>query len=455
MPTDLPASSGLLADLYELTMAAGYIETGFEARATFELFVRTLPPQRNYLVAAGLEQALAFLETVRFQGAEIAYLRAHPAFRHIGAAFFDYLATFRFSGEVLAMPEGTVCFPDEPLLRVTAPIAEAQIVETALLAIVSFQTMVASKAARIVEAAAGRPVVEFGTRRAHGIESGVLAARAAYIGGFLGTSNVEAGYRFGIPTYGTQAHSWIMAHETEEEAFARFLDVFPEHSVLLLDTYDVRAAMEKVIAMGRKPRGVRLDSGEVATDSIWLRKRLDETGWRDVEIFASGDLDEGRIASLLAAGARIDTFGVGTAVSTSWDAPSLGMLYKLVELERGGEVQGAAKFSAAKVTFPGRKQVYRSADARGLYAGDVIAVEDEPETGGEALLGPVMRAGRRVAAEVPIAEARRRCVAQLGCLPAALHGLNPAPKPYPVRHSKGLKELLKQVRARVTRASSS
>src|SRR5580700_7991419 len=294
MPTT-PAPSGLLADLYELTMAAGYLETHFEARATFELFVRGLPPRRSFLVAAGLEQALEFVESVRFSPEDIAYLRQHPAFARISANFFDYLDAFRFSGDVWALPEGTVCFPGEPLLRITAPIAEAQIMETALLATISFQTMIASKAARVAEAAGGRPVVEFGARRAHGIESGVLAARAAFIGGCLGTSNTYSGRVFGIPTYGTQAHSWIMAHETEEEAFAQFMNVFPQHSVLLIDTYDVRAAIDKVIAMGRKPRGVRLDSGDLVADSIWARERLDDAGWGDVEIFASGDMDEDRI----------------------------------------------------------------------------------------------------------------------------------------------------------------
>ena len=264
------APSGLLADLYELTMAAGYLETHFEARATFELFVRNLPPKRNFLIAAGLQQALDFLEAVRFSSEDIAYLRRHPAFARISADFFDSLAAFRFSGDVWALPEGTVCFPGEPLLRITAPIAEAQIMESALLATISFQTMIASKAARVVKAAAGRPIVEFGTRRAHGTESGVLAARAAYIGGCQGTSNVRAGQLFDIPTYGTQAHSWIMAHDKEEEAFARFMDIFPHHSVLLLDTYDVRVALEKVIAIGRKPRGVRLDSGNLAADSVWV-----------------------------------------------------------------------------------------------------------------------------------------------------------------------------------------
>ena len=309
---------------------------------------------------------------------EISYLRQHPAFARIGAKFFDYLASFRFSGDVLAMPEGTLCIFSSrgtDLECAFAWIAEAQIVETALLATMSFQTMIASKAARVVESAAGRPVIEFGTRRAHGIESGVLAARAAYIGGCLGTSNVQAGHSFGIPTYGTQAHSWIMAHEDEEDAFARFLNVFPRHSVLLLDTYDARKALEKIIAMGRKPRGVRLDSGDVGADSRWVRQRLDEAGWGDVEIFISGDLDEDRIALLLASGARVDTFGVGTSLSTSADAPSLSMLYKLVEIERDGQVRNAAKLSAAKVTYPGRKQVYRTSDATGHLSGDVIALE--------------------------------------------------------------------------------
>jgi nicotinate phosphoribosyltransferase len=454
MPLNFP-HSGLLVDLYELTMAAGYFETGFEGRATFEVFARTLPARRNFLVAAGLEQALEFLESVRFNSGEIDYLRQHPAFARIGAAFFDYLAAFRFSGDVLAMPEGTLCFPGEPILRVTAPIAEAQIVETALLATMSFQTMIASKAARVVEAAAGRPVIEFGTRRAHGIESGVLAARAAYIGGCPGTSNVQAGYSFGIPTYGTQAHSWIMAHENEEDAFARFLNVFPRHSVLLLDTYDARKALEKIIGMARKPRGVRLDSGDVGADSRWVRQRLDEAGWGDVEIFISGDLDEDRIASLLASGARVDTFGVGTSLSTSADAPSLSMLYKLVEIERDGQVRNAAKLSSAKVTYPGRKQVYRTSDATGRLIGDVIALESEHVDGAEPLLVPVMVAGKRVSAAAPLAEAQKRCRSEVERLPEALRGLAAAQPPYPVRYSASLEDLLDQVRERVARLSPS
>ena len=450
MPT-IPPPSGLLADLYELTMAAGYLETHFEARATFELFVRSLPPRRNFLVAAGLEQALEFLEAVRFSSEDITYLRRHPAFGRIGTNFFDYLAAFRFSGDVWAVPEGTICFPGEPLLRITAPIAEAQIMETALLATISFQTMIASKAARVAKAAAGRPIVEFGTRRAHGLESGVLAARAAYIGGCLGTSNVRAGELFGIPTYGTQAHSWIMAHDREEEAFAQFMDIFPHHSVLLLDTYDVRAALEKVIAIGRKPRGVRLDSGDLAADSMWVRQKLDEAGWGDVEIFMSGDLDEERISSLLDAGARVDTFGVGTSLSTSSDAPSLSVLYKLVEVERGGEVREAAKFSEAKVTYPGRKQVFRKSDSHGEYTDDVIALEEE-HMPGEPLLVPVMRGGKRLGAIAPLAEMQKRCQSQIERLPAAVRGLAVSELAYPVRHSGRLETLLQEVRERIARS---
>jgi len=446
-------ASGLLADLYELTMAAGYFETRFEARATFELFVRSLPPKRNFLVAAGLEQALEFLETVRFSSEDIAYLRRHPAFARISARFYDYLATFRFSGDVWALPEGTVCFPGEPLLRISAPIAEAQIMETALLATISFQTMIASKAARVAKSAAGRPIVEFGSRRAHGTESGVLAARAAYIGGCLGTSNVRAGQLFGIPTYGTQAHSWIMAHDREEDAFAQFMDIFPSHSVLLLDTYDVRAALEKVIALGRKPRGVRLDSGDLIAESIWVRHKLDEAGWGDVEIFMSGELDEERISRLLDAGARVDTFGVGTSLSTSSDAPSLGVLYKLVEIERGGEVREAAKFSAAKVTYPGRKQIYRKLDPRGDYAGDVIALEEE-RMPGEPLLVPVMLEGKRVGSTAPLAELQKRCQSQMEHLPARLRALEVSGEAYPVRHSARLETLLEEVRERVARPAA-
>jgi nicotinate phosphoribosyltransferase len=449
---DNPQFSGLLTDLYELTMAAGYRQAGFEATATFELFVRGLPGRRNFLVAAGLAQALEYLERIHFSGDEIGYLRRHPVFAGIDGGFFEFLRNFRFRGDVWAVPEGTVIFPDEPILRVTAPIAEAQIVETYLLSAIHFQTLIASKAARVVSAARECRVVEFGTRRAHGPEAGVLAARAAYIAGARGTSNVAAGFRFGIPTFGTQAHSWIMAFEDEKEAFAKFLDIFPKNAVLLLDTYDVRAALETILAMGRKPRGVRLDSGDAAAASIWIRQRLDEAGWSDVEIFASGDLDEDRIAAMLASGARINAFGVGTALATSIDAPALSVIYKLVEVETGGTVRNAAKFSAAKVTYPGKKQVFRRSDGRGKFIEDVIALEDEKVAGAEALLEPVMRAGRCVGPPVDLEAAQRRCLAQVAQLPDALRGLAACP-PYAVRHSERLVELLDEVRRRVERAA--
>src|ERR1700678_1126107 len=387
----MPEHSGLLTDLYELTMAAGYLQTGFDARATFELFVRHLPPHRNYLVAAGLEQGLEFLENVRFSSKEIDYLRHHPVFRHIRDEFYDYLSTFRFTGDVWAMPEGSLVFPGEPMLRIVAPIIEGQIMETYLLSTLSYQTMIASKAARVVTAAQGRQIVDFGARRAHGSQASLLAARAASIGGCEGTSNVLAGQQFGMTTYGTQAHSWVMAHEDEGVAFAKFLDVFPDAAVLLLDTYDVRSAIKKIIAMKRKPAGVRLDSGDLAKDSRWVRRELERAGWNDVKIFASGDLDEYRITKLLAKGAPIEVFGVATSLATPGDAPHLNLIYKLVEVERAGQIREAAKLSAAKVTYPGRKQVFRYSNGKGQYQSDKIALEGEPANGGEPMLIEVMR----------------------------------------------------------------
>jgi nicotinate phosphoribosyltransferase len=449
--------SGLLTDLYELTMAAGYVQNRFNARATFELFVRHLPPRRNYLVAAGLEQALDFLENVRYSAEEVSYLRALPFFQHVHSEFFDYLSQFRFTGDVWALPEGTMFFPGEPLLRVTAPIAEAQLVETSLLSILHFQTLIASKAARVTSAATGRPVVEFGSRRAHGVEAGVLAARAAFIGGCQGTSNTYAGHRFGIPVYGTQAHSYIMAHADEAEAFRDFLDVFPEQSTLLVDTYDVRAAIDKIIALGRKPGGVRLDSGDVLADSVWARNRLDSVGWSDVQIFASGDLDENRIEALLHSGARIDAFGVGTALSTSADAPSIGVIYKLVEVELDGHARSTAKFSQAKKTYPGRKQVFRFMAEDGTLSGDVIGLEDETFPAAVPLLVPVMLHGRRLEAAAQdaasIQPAQKRFLGARAHLPSRLLGLGLADPPFRVSYSARLEELCEQIRKSVVKTA--
>jgi nicotinate phosphoribosyltransferase len=444
--------SGLLTDLYELTMAAGYLQTRFDARATFELFVRNLPRQRNYLVAAGLEQALDFLENVHFTPQEIAYLRNHPIFRNIRDEFFQYLAKFRFTGDVWAMPEGSLVFPGEPMLRVTAPIIEGQIMETYLLATLSYQTMIASKAARVVTAAASHQVVEFGARRAHGPTAGLWAARAAAIGGCAGSSNVLAGHQFGMDTYGTQAHSWVMAHETESEAFRHFLDAFPDGAVLLVDTYDVRNAVKNIIAMGRKPGGVRLDSGDLVKDSKWVRRELDRAGWNDVKIFASGDLDEFKIARLLKAGAAIDAFGVGTALATPGDAPHLNLVYKLVEVERAGKVREAAKLSQAKVTYPGRKQVLRYSDSAGEFEYDKIALDGEAANGGEPLLIEVMRAGRRTRPAEPVSDLRSRSLASLARLPKQYRQINRSVE-YPVHYSKQLDAMLEKVRRRIRRSA--
>jgi nicotinate phosphoribosyltransferase len=444
--------SGLLTDLYELTMAAGYLQTGFEARATFELFVRNLPPHRSYLVAAGLEQALDFLEHVNFNDEEIAYLRSHHVFQYIGPEFFEYLRTFRFTGDVWAVPEGTLVFPGEPMLRVSAPIIEAQIMETYLLAALAYQTMIASKTARVVTAAEGRRVVEFGARRAHSAQAGLFAARAAAIGGAVGSSNVMAGQQFGVYTYGTQAHSWVMAHDDEADAFAHFLDAFPERAFLLLDTYNVHDAVKKIIRMGRKPAGVRLDSGDVAKDSRWVRRELDKAGWQDVRIFASGDLDEYEIAKLLSKDAAIDSFGVGSALATPSDAPLLNLVYKLVEVERGGKIHEAAKLTQAKVTYPGRKQVFRYSKGSGEYESDRIALDNEHANGGKPLLVPAMKDGRRIAPPEPIEQLRARCVAELECLPERYRRID-RQADYPVRYSKQLEKLLDKIRKRVRRAA--
>ncbi len=439
--------SALLTDLYELTMAAAYFESGFDARASFELFVRKLPETRSYLVTAGLEQALEYLERLRFTDGEIQYLRRHAAFKHVGQKFFDYLRELRFTGEVWAMPEGTPVFANEPLLRVTAPIIEGQIVETYLLATITFQTMIASKASRVVEASQGRGVVEFGTRRAHGPESGILAGRAAYIGGCVGTSNVESGLRFGIPTSGTMAHSFIMAFKDEGDAFARFERVFPENSILLLDTYDTLVAVDTIIQRGLRPQGVRVDSGDLVALSKEVRHRLDVGGLHDTQIFATGDLDEDSITELLARGAPLDQFGVGTALATSRDAPTLGGVYKLVEVfdEHGPEPR--AKFSEDKATYPGSKQVYRFHDAHGRFTRDVIARGDEVYPQAEPLLECVMRDGGRLAAPPLLADVRARTLRNVSRLPTQVRQLHHA-RNYPVRTSKGINELLDEVRNR-------
>ena len=437
--------SGLLTDLYELTMAAAYFDNKVQATASFELFVRQLPPERGYLLAAGLELALEFLEEVRFETDEIEFLRGQEVFARVSDNFFDYLRKFHFTGEAWAIPEGTPVFAGEPLLRVTAPIIEAQVVETYLLSTLSFQTLIATKAARVVEAAGGRGVVEFGTRRAHGPQAGTLAARAAYVGGCIGTSNVQAGLRFGIPTFGTLAHSFVMAYDDEGESFRQFSKVFPDHAILLVDTYDPLAAIEKIIRLGLRPRGVRLDSGDLVTLSRAVRRKLDQAGLTETRIFASGDLNEYAIADALREGAPVDFFGVGTELATSKDVPALGTVYKLVQLDDGSGLRSRAKFSEDKRTYPGCKQVYRFHDGGGLYSGDIVGLTGEAFPDGEPLLSCVMRGGRRLGAGPKLAQIRERAGETLSRLPSKYRQLRAAP-PYPVRMSAGLEALLEEVR---------
>jgi len=445
--TDL-SNSALFTDLYELTMAAAYFENHYAADASFELFVRSLPKERAFLLAAGLEQALEYLENFRFCDQEIEYLRRQPVFRYVSDAFFQHLAQLRFTGNVWAMPEGTPVFGEEPLLRVTAPIIQAQIVETFLLSTITFQTMIASKAARVVLAAEGRNVVEFGSRRAHGPQAGVLAARAAYIGGCSGTSNVEAGHRFGVPVFGTMAHSFVMAYTKEEDAFREFQQLFSEASVLLVDTYDTLAAIDKIIRSDLRPPGVRLDSGDLLELSKQVRQRLDKAGLHDTRIFASGDLDEFSIANLLARGAKIDGFGVGTALATSKDAPALGGVYKLVDVQSQEGILYRAKFSEEKMTYPGPKQVFRFSGPDGLYAEDVVARANESYADAKPLLAPVMLRGKRIEPADGIQDIQLRAREEVAKLPADCRRLH-APQTYRVSFSQQLRDLSETVRQQV------
>lgn len=440
----------LLTDLYELTMAAAFFEHRVDCRATFELFVRHMPPERGYLVAAGLDSVLGYLENLRFNEEDVRYLRSLPAFNTVSDSFFEFLGQFRFTGDVDALPEGTLVFAGEPILQVTAPIAAAQIVETYLLSVINFETLVASKAARVVRAARGRPVWEFGTRRAQGPQAGVRAARAAYVGGCAGSSNVLAGYLYQVPVAGTAAHSWTQVFPTERESFEALLDTYPDTAILLIDTYDPIAGAKNAATLGRKVPGVRLDSGDLLEKSIHVREILDRNGLTETRIFASGDLNEFKIEELVARGAAIDVFGVGTELATSRDVPALSVVYKLVETEQNGRVDYKTKFSEQKAHWPGRKQVFRfsrpRADGKGTeFHHDLIArvTEDYPE--GEPLIQPVMREGRRMEPWPTIDDDRARTLAGLERLPEPYKALHDGPR-YPVAHSAALDRLFEEVR---------
>jgi nicotinate phosphoribosyltransferase len=434
--------NGLLTDLYELTMAAGYFQAGKAAEvATFELTIRKLPAHRNFVLMAGLPQAIDYLLNLSFTADEIGYLRGLEQFRHAPPEFFDYLSRFRFTGDLFAVPEGTPLFAGEPAMVVRAPIIEAQIPETYLLSAITFPTLVASKAARCVEAGGGRPVVEFGTRRAHTAEAGVIGARAAYLGGCASTSNALAGMRYGIPVSGTSAHSWVMSFACEREAFRHLQRTLGESTVQLIDTYDPLPAARTAAKIGRPLWGVRLDSGDLAAIAPKVRAILDEAGLRDAKIMASGDLDEYKIRDLLAGGAPIDAFGVGTQLATSADAPAMNAAYKLVELNIGGIKRFTAKFSADKISVPGAKQIFRD-EAR-----DVIARSGECGKG-EALLRPVILGGRLVEPLATLEQARARAAQCVAKLPPALRQLE-AVEPWPVIYSRELRELIARIEQNV------
>jgi len=422
-------SSALLTDLYQLTMLQGYHESGMEDVAVFEFFVRKLRPGRGFLMAAGLEQVLEFLEGLHFSSVELAWLTSTGRF---SKNFLATLETLRFTGDVHAMPEGTIFFPNEPILRVTAPIAQAQLVETRLINLLHFQTLIASKAARIVLMGPDKLLVDFGLRRAHGAEAGLLAARASYIAGFGGTATVQAGMQFGIPLFGTMAHSFVQAYDDETLAFERFAHAQPDNVVLLIDTYDTEAAARKVVMLaprlereGIRIKGVRIDSGDLAAHAKQVRQILDAGGLQHVTIFASGDLDEYVLRDMLAAGAPVDGFGVGTRMDTSSDMPSLDCAYKLQEY--AGKAR--RKRSEGKQTWPGRKQVYRNYDADGRMAWDAVTLEGSEKNGkgdaqpGEPLLKPVMRGGQRISTAATLVDIRSHAAANLARLPEPLRQL--------------------------------
>jgi nicotinate phosphoribosyltransferase len=443
----IETTTPLLTDLYQLNMIQAYLDHGKTKTAVFEFFVRKFPAQRSFLVAAGLEQALDFLEGLRFSSAEIDWLAQSGRF---SKRLLDHLASFRFTGDVHAMPEGTVFFPNEPILRVTAPLPEAQLVETRLINILHFQSLIASKAARMVLAAPAKLLIDFGLRRAHGSEAGVMAARASYIAGFSGTATMLAEKLYGIPTFGTMAHSFIEAFDSESEAFEAFAQSRPSKLTFLIDTYDTQAAARKVVALaprlsarGIKIQGVRLDSGDMAALAKDVRRILDDGGLTDVTIFASGGLDEISIAGLLRAGAPIDGFGIGTSLTTSSDAPGLDCAYKLQEYA------GLArrKHSIGKATWPGRKQVWRKYGPDGRMAGDAVSLEGDHREG-EPLIQLAMQGGRRMAPSPTLVEIRTRAARDIERLPEALRRLEPAAA-YPIEIAAPLLKLAADVDRRL------
>jgi nicotinate phosphoribosyltransferase len=438
-----PSHSGLLTDLYQFTMVQAYLEYKMEEPAVFEFFVRRLPPSRNFLLTAGLEQVLEFLAQLHITTEELVWLERT---RRFSSSLLQYLETLRFTGDVEAMPEGTLFFAQEPVLRIVAPLPLAQLVETRIMNLLNFQIMIASKAARSVLAADGRPVIDFGLRRAHGSEAGLLAARASYLAGFAGTATVLAGMRFGIPLYGTMAHSFVQAHEDETAAFEHFAQAQPDNAFLLIDTYDTEAAAQHVVRLaphlkrkGIPVKGVRLDSGDLAAHARSVRRILDEGGLGDAQILASGNLDEHRIQDLVQHVAPIDSFAVGTAMTTSADAPSLDCAYKLQEYAG----RPCRKRSEGKATWPGRKQVYRTYRKEGCLDHDIVTTLNDRQIG-EPLLSSVMKDGQRLAPLPALDDIRGKVTTALSRLPDWMRKLDVS-SPYDVRISQALHDLAESV----------
>jgi nicotinate phosphoribosyltransferase len=438
-----PLTSPLTTDLYELNMVQAYLDRGEGKEAVFEFFVRRLPPRRGFLLAGGLEDALAYLEMLQFSPSEIDWLKSTKRFR---ANLIDYLAGFRFTGDVHAIPEGSVCFPNEPLIRITAPLPMAQIVETRLINILHFQTMIASKAARMVLAAPGKILSDFGLRTAHGAEAGLFSARASYIAGFASAANVLAGERYGIPVVGTMAHSFVQVHEDEMAAFENFARARPDGVVLLIDTYDTEAGARKVVQLAPKLkadgiaiRGVRIDSGDLASMARKVRGILDAGGLKDVIILVSGGINEDVLQTMTAAKAPIDGFGIGVNLDASIDAPSLDCAYKLQEYDG----KPRRKLSEGKATWPGRKQVWRTYGADKRMHGDILSLENDSQAG-ETLIAPVMRGGKRLAPTPTLAQIREHAARELAKLPEPLRKLETGVE-YPVQISKALSTLAAQM----------
>jgi len=438
-----PSANPLTTDLYELNMVQAYLDRGEDKEAVFEFFVRRLPSRRGFLLAAGLEDVLGYLETLRFSAAEIDWLKSTGRFR---ANLLDYLSGFRFTGDVHAMPEGTVCFANEPLLRITAPLPQAQLVETRLINILHFQTLIASKAARMVLAAPNKALSDFGLRTAHGAEAGLFSARASYIAGFAGAANVLAGERYGIPIVGTMAHSFVQVHDDEAQAFEAFARARPEGVVLLIDTYDTEAGARKVVELaprlkadGITIRGVRIDSGNLGLMAAKVRSILDAGGLKDVVILVSGGITEDVLQDLMREGAPIDGYGIGVNLAASVDVPALDCAYKLQEYTG----RPKRKRSEGKATWPGRKQVWRNYDAQGTMNADVLSLEGDSQAG-ETLIEPVVRAGKRAGSAPTLAEIRARAARELARLPLPLKRLEPGYE-YPTTVSPALKALAAEV----------